>query len=137
MVFNRAEYRKNNKEKIRAYDRKYKETHKEEIKKYRQDNKARFKISSKLFFINQRKKLLEIYGDKCACCGEDNPLFLTLDHINNDGAKHKKRVGRNNIWRDVIKHPDKTKYQTLCFNCNCGRQRNDGICPHKTKEVVS
>ena len=22
--------------------------------------------------------------------------------------------------------------QILCFNCNCGRARNGGICPHET-----
>ena len=31
-------------------------------------------------------------GDRCACCGETEKLFLTLDHINNDGADlHERR----------------------------------------------
>ena len=24
-------------------------------------------------------------------------------------------------------------YQVLCWNCNCGRSINNGICPHKTE----
>lgn len=26
---------------------------------------------------------------------------------------------------------DLDRYQLLCFNCNCGRHRNGGVCPHK------
>lgn len=24
-------------------------------------------------------------------------------------------------------------YQVLCFNCNCGRAKRGGVCPHKAK----
>jgi len=77
-------------------------------------------------------KIFNIYGNKCVCCGERNRLFLTVDHINNDGSTHRKRVGgSHNAIKDIISSKDKTKYQILCYNCNCGRERNHGICPHK------
>lgn len=73
-------------------------------------------------------------GPTCVCCGESNIFFLTLDHVNNDGAEHRRRTkgasGKTLAW--VLK---KEGYppgiQVLCFNCNCGRARNGGICPHR------
>ena len=79
------------------------------------------------------------YGGKCNCCGESNPLFLTIDHVNNDGYKHR---GRNDgkykigsfsghYYKTIIKAGFPDDLQLLCYNCNCGRARNKGICPHK------
>jgi hypothetical protein len=81
--------------------------------------------------LRRRAKLLEIYGGVCACCGETNPLFLTIDHINNDGYK---KTSSSAALGDAVKNIDKSKYQTLCFNCNCGKNRNKGVCPHKGQQ---
>jgi hypothetical protein len=73
-------------------------------------------------------KLLALYGSRCVCCGESNPLFLTLDHKHNDGHKEKdKGTVRRTAAR--IKRDD---LQMMCFNCNCGKNRNSGVCPHNT-----
>ena len=76
------------------------------------------------------------YGNICNCCGESNPLFLTLDHVNNDGNKQRAMfTSEMNLYIDVavkIKRGDApTDLRILCYNCNCGRQRNNGICPHE------
>lgn len=86
-----------------------------------------------------RKRLfdefLDAYGNKCACCGEEDPGFLTLDHINNDGAKERKEL--NLLVSDQVyilarkEGWPKDKYQILCYNCNMGKHRNGGVCPHK------
>lgn len=80
---------------------------------------------------------------KCVCCGELNTDFLTLDHINMDGAKNRKELSNSNNnskawsgatfskWLKRHNYPEDIKLQVLCFNCNCGRQRYNGICPHK------
>src|SRR4028118_728768 len=49
--------------------------------KYR-ENKRKYAPKSR-----QRRQLLKaniinVYGGKCACCGEKEPQFLALDHIN-------------------------------------------------------
>lgn len=31
---------------------------------------------------------------KCACCGDGHIEFLTIDHINGDGNKHRKEIGQ-------------------------------------------
>ncbi len=72
-------------------------------------------------------KVLRHYsGDKLECsnCGIDVYSVLTLDHINNDGAEHKRRLSKSGkassttIYTDIIKHGFPEGYQVLCFNCN-------------------
>lgn len=72
-------------------------------------------------------------GPVCRCCGETNIFFLTLDHVNSDGAEHRRETGgvtgKNLAWW-LKKHDYPAGFQVLCFNCNCGRARNGGVCPH-------
>lgn len=78
------------------------------------------------------KQVLETYGNKCMCCGEPEPHFLDIDHIQNNGQAHRKKLrGHSAMWRDMIKNYDPSQYQVLCSNCNQGKRRNRGICPHK------
>lgn len=41
-----------------------------------------------------RQAVIEAYGNKCIDCGESDIRCLTLDHINNDGAKDRRSNGR-------------------------------------------
>jgi hypothetical protein len=64
-------------------------------------------------------------------------MFLTVDHMNDDGAEHGRRLGsshRRNIYRWLVINGFPEGFQILCWNCNSGRQRNGGICPHR--EVI-
>jgi|HubBroStandDraft_6_1064221.scaffolds.fasta_scaffold00134_29 hypothetical protein len=92
--------------------------------------------------IERRKKYqdacFEFYGGcKCACCGETIRMFLTLDHTNNDGSTHRRAIlGRNNggsgaFYCALVKAGFPEGIQVQCWNCNLGRNRNGGICPHK------
>ncbi len=107
------------------------------VKLYKQEHKDANRAWTNKGAHNLKIKLLEHYGSKCACCGEENIKFLTLDHINNDGAEHRRRVcGKNigsstNIYRWVINNNFPDGFQILCYNCNLGRAHNNGICPHK------
>jgi hypothetical protein len=78
-------------------------------------------------------KFIDRYGGKCSCCGEDDYRFLTLDHVTSDGAEHRKGLWDAQIYSDAIKLYQPEKYQVLCFNCNCAKQSNGGICPHKSE----
>lgn len=81
-----------------------------------------------------RKELLVAYGGRCACCGEREPAFLTIDHTNRDGAEHRRRVGGSSrIWRDLQKRGwPKNGYALLCMNCNWST-RYGAVCPHVSK----
>lgn len=92
--------------------------------------KEKHKISQKKYKTKLRKELLAAYGGKCACCGETTEEFLELDHINGDGAKQRKEVGRD-ICRILKKlgYPKK-EYRLLCANCNHSFGMK-GYCPHQ------
>jgi hypothetical protein len=89
---------------------------------------------------NRKVKLqtFEIYGGAvCACCSETELVFLTLDHINNNGAAERRdtnKVGRH-FYRWLKDQGYPPGYQVLCFNCNSGRSLNRGICPHQERLV--
>jgi hypothetical protein len=80
------------------------------------------------------------YGNKCACCPETEPKFLSIDHIDGAGNQHRLEVfGNKNVaglrfysWLRRNNFPP--GFQLLCFNCNLAKG-HWGICPHKaTKE---
>lgn len=78
-------------------------------------------------------------GYQCNCCGETERHFLTLDHINNDGADwRRKTLGTRTAtgwqtYRWLLKHGFPPGYQVLCMNCNFGKRMNGGVCPHQDK----
>ena len=90
-----------------------------------------------------KKEVIEKYGGKCACCGESRLGFLTISHVNNDGAAHKRALGitkENGFgatgwgFYKVLKDmgfPMTPPLEVECYNCNCGKKSNNGICPHK------
>lgn len=80
-----------------------------------------------------KTKVLEAYGTVCACCHEHRYEFLTVDHINEDGAEHRRLLGavKDNLkmYRELLKNP-RTDIQILCWNCNCAKSAY-GKCPHQ------
>ena len=72
-------------------------------------------------------------GYECACCGETERAFLTLDHINNDGIEQRAKHGLGkNLFRWLRDNGFPPGLQVLCYNCNCGRARfDDKVCPHQ------
>ena len=108
-----------------------------ETKKLRNAKRDPVKLSSlsENRRIAIRDEMIKVYGGKCECCGENEPQFLTIDHINNDGAEHRKKIGSGiNLYRNLKNQGwPKEGLRLLCFNCNCGRSRNGGTCPHKER----
>ena len=86
--------------------------------------------------LKRQQIVFEHFGAKCACCGETEPCFLTVDHIGGGGGKlrHKGRHGSIYIW--LIKNNFPAGFQLLCTNCNHGRYRNGGICPHQEGSTI-
>ena len=79
-------------------------------------------------------EVLNAYGNQCACCGEAERCFLTIDHVNRDGAAERRikwQTG-NKLYRELRRQGfPQDRYQLLCYNCNLGRERNAGVCPHQ------
>ncbi len=82
-------------------------------------------------YRGQRLAVIQKYGRICECCGESEPLFLNIDHIKGDGQVHRKSLGVHGITPFLYRMSRQPEYRLLCYNCNCGRQLNGGICPHE------
>lgn len=66
-----------------------------------------------------RERFFALYGDICNSCGFTDKRALQLDHVQGDGAKHRKKSKDNAIaYREAIRKHQPTRFQTLCANCN-------------------
>jgi hypothetical protein len=72
------------------------------------------------------------YGGKCHCCGESTIQFLTLEHKNDDGHIHRAKFNKSQwaVYKDIKARGYPDDITVACYNCNCGRTRNNGVCPH-------
>jgi hypothetical protein len=118
----------------------WRETQRERARNWYGKNSLHVRGNAKRRTQILRQEMLEAYGAWCNCCGESNPIFLTIDHIENDGANHRRTLNPNgggcapSMMVDLKRKGwPKDKIQLLCFNCNMGRHRNGGICPHMQK----
>lgn len=83
-----------------------------------------------------RDQVFAAYGGyKCACCGESERLFLSIDHIDNNGAEERKSGlysgSGYSFYRWLRKSGFPAGYQVLCMNCQVGKHKNGGVCPHQ------
>jgi len=109
-------------------------------------NREKVCASQKACYVQVRLEALQHYSAKvpfCACCGETELVFLCFDHINDDGADHRREIGMaqgqtnvgatkgGNSFAYWLKKNDwPTGFQILCFNCNWAKSH--GGCPHNT-----
>jgi hypothetical protein len=77
----------------------------------------------------------EAYGNKCACCGETEMSFLTIDHMDGDGGKHRREIGSSGdrILHWLVRNKFPRGFQILCWNCQWGKVKNNGVCPHQVR----
>jgi hypothetical protein len=125
------EYYLLNKEKLDAYQKAYREEHKERHYALQAERQRKVKIAVRAFL-----------GGKCSCCGISEFEFLTIDHVNNDGAKDKKNgIQSSHIYWKILKmlksftprsEVEKT-YRLLCFNCNSSKHFGHGKCVHERR----
>lgn len=72
------------------------------------------------------------YGGACACCGETELIFLSLEHVGGGGKAHRAEMGGGEkVYRDIRKRGYPPGFEALCHNCNQGRHINGGVCPHE------
>ena len=77
-------------------------------------------------------------GYKCTCCGITDPLFLCIDHMNNDGNTHRRQYKLNNstaLYRWIVINHFPEGFQVLCYNCNMAKRLNNGICIHQMENT--
>lgn len=119
-----AKYRAAHKERIQAQTVEWQRTHAERCREQRRDSHKRKRAEMK-------QAVLAHYGAFCSCCGETEITFLTLDHTNNNGAYERQVHGKTDTWKHAFYDGFPVTLRVLCHNCNSGRHRNGGLCPHE------
>jgi len=145
-------HKKNNEEKKREYAKKHylknKDKFNERSRLWHEKNRDRDNKKALQNYYKNREKYLKKRKEKyqemrievikhyskerfeCNCCGEKHIEFLTIDHINNNGAEHRKEIKKSNIIQWLYKNEFPPGFQVLCFNCNCAKGIY-GYCPHE------
>jgi hypothetical protein len=108
---------------------------------WREKNPDRQSAYMKKYNLKLKRQVMDAYGGHCACCGEIELVFLTIDHVEDNGAEHRREIAaaKGNSWgqagsptyRWLRDNGFPAGFQVLCANCNCGKQWNGGICPHQ------
>jgi hypothetical protein len=107
-------------------------TNSERVRAWRAANREKHLAQKKRHREELRSQALAAYGNACACCGETTDRFLTVDHVSNDGNKHRDKIGSGSTalygWLRTNAYPE--GFQTLCQGCNVAKNHNGGVCPH-------
>lgn len=104
--------------------------------KYR--TKDKMAIWGKTSTMKLRRLVFGYYGLECAACLESDFDVLTIDHINNNGASHRKEIatqsgirgpGGHRLYHWLKRNSFPVGFQTLCQNCNVAKHKNGGTVP--------
>lgn len=116
------------KKKRNEYARQYVAKNRGKLNAYERSRREQKVAQTKQYRRNLKKTIIDFYGGKCVCCGESRYEFLTIDHINGGGGKHKEGLGSGfNLW--IIRNNFPSDFRILCWNCNCSLGVH-GYCPH-------
>jgi len=147
-----ARYRERNREKVNLRMRDWRENNREQDRLHKREWRNR-KLANgspeEVAAIRQaerdktnrnnarcREEVFSAYGGyTCNCCGETEPLFLTIDHVDNDGARMRKEGIHGSgsaFYTWLRKNGFPSGFQVLCMNCQLGKHRNGGVCPHQS-----
>lgn len=75
-----------------------------------------------------KEECLDHYGGRVCECGENDLTVLTLDHVNDDGAEHRRETGTRgqNFYHMLRKNgfPNEPPLEVKCLNCQI-KKRNE------------
>lgn len=118
-------WRNKNQDRLRQYAKQYSKLH---------SAKTSYEGYTKGYNYKKRLQVLIHYSSnppQCKCCNENIIQFLSIDHINGGGNKHRKESKIGYIYSWLIKNNFPEGFQVLCHNCNMAKGYY-GECPHSS-----
>ena len=114
---------------------KYRDDQRKYQRAWRLDNLDKSRTSARIRHQRIKRKVIDMYGGFCVCCGEQELTFLTIDHIRGGGNQHRKMLGIGGgskfyYWLRKNNYP--TGFRVFCMNCQFGT-RFGRTCPHKMR----
>lgn len=79
-------------------------------------------MNRRMLKIKARLEMVKAYGGKCVKCSIEHPLFLTLDHMNNNGKFDETGIGFYKQLKKLGFPGKNTQLQLLCHNCNAYKE---------------
>lgn len=85
---------------------------------------ARNREKSRAYNERLKDQVFSHYGKSCSLCGFSNMDALTIDHIDQNGAEHRRELkgsrqgGGMMTYRWLVKNSFPGGFRTLCQNCN-------------------
>jgi len=109
------------------------------LREWRKNNPDRKRAIAHKYLSKTKETVLKVYGNgvlACVVCGESRIDCLSIDHIEGNGAEHRKEIGNGSAtlyrWLKLNNFP--SGFQTLCMNCQFIKEaevRKGGICHEK------
>lgn len=97
---------------------------KKELRKASYDKNGASTRKARISYYQMQKAVaLDHYGNECECCGDGDPDILTIDHIDGNGAAHRKTIPASQICSWLIRNNFPPGFRVLCFNCNWRSRR--------------
>jgi hypothetical protein len=148
-----ARYRERNREKFNQRMRNWRDANRDKDREHKREyrnrklangtpeevaaiRKAESDKTKRLQAICKNQVFTAYGGYECNCCAETEQMFLTIDHIDNNGAIERKSGLYSGSGSGFYQWLRKSKfpfgYQVLCMNCQIGKHKNGGVCPHQT-----
>lgn len=115
---------------------KYKKNHPDKVKQmdseYQMARRRRFPNEAKDRRRALRRQVIAAYGGRCECCWESGWEFLSVDHKNGGGNKHREALGGSYSFYRWLRDSGfpTDEYRLLCMNCNFAIGKS-GYCPHE------
>src|SRR5688572_10940816 len=93
---------------------------------YKEYQKLQSRINGPRMTALYKEAVMNVYTNgegTCRHCGQGDIDVLCLDHINDDGAEHRRQVGGKllaglRMYRWITKNDYPPIFQVLCANCN-------------------
>lgn len=103
-------------------------------KEWIQNNRDRYRVAKYRYRLKVKMRAMALYADpvRCQHCGFDKIDALCLDHVENNGAAHRKEINVKHrgcsptagtrIYEYIQKNGKVEGLQVLCANCNLMKQ---------------
>jgi|SRR5208337_2012941 len=116
----------------KEYNEQWRKEHKEQWNKliYKAIKKYQKRIKNDIFLL---------LGNKCAICGFSDPRAFQIDHINDNGCKERKKIGRGIYYLHILKEikAGSKDYQLLCANCNAIKEAERKSSTENNHEITN
>lgn len=98
------------------------------VKAIRNKYVTKIRANARMKRIDRKSVVLQHYSNgvpKCCICGIDDIDMLCIDHVANNGAKHRKEhgfTGGTQIYKWIVESGFPSGFQVLCWNHNAKKE---------------